>query len=460
MSKQYDIFDNLNRYLDNTEDCDIPDDVGDTDIEGSFIEPQPEPAAVKNKRVTKRTALLESIKPSSPPKKTSSNKRKAIADSASDDTSLLPLKSSDKSPESIPYVPQEPMSMLSSTSLDESPESVASAPVRQVEAHTINLDNDLDQQMVEVQRQYDLIFNKSNCYNASEKRYFADLKKKYQNIMRQCKGPRRRSQRNQGSGFLDDLLTFKALLYDICVNRNLMAPKPSSSAAVVNEPARRRRQAPPEVINLVDSPALILPGVINLDSDEEIASESIANHSFDSDNYEVSIKIKWQGSIKRHTLRKYQKFADLIAQLAKEFNADSSCVILDVNERIIDPNDTPDSIGYKITQFITGRIVEKTVASMFAGKQSKSTRVNANSSASANTISLKVQSDRWKIPLQITVGVEQKMKIVIIKCAEELKCSTGDFKLNFDGEPVEIDATPTDLGLEDGEILDLRFVKT
>ncbi|XP_055545448.1 uncharacterized protein LOC129730272 [Wyeomyia smithii] len=439
MSQNYDVFDNLNSYLNNNEDCDIPDDLGDSNIEESFLDQQPEPAPVVRK---KRTAVLtnsqESLKSNSPQKRKPSTKRE------------VEISSVDSSSESPCLIP--------STSSLETARSSSPAPVEVSEP--IHLNDDLDQQISEVQRQYDLLFSKGNNFDASEKRYFAGLKKQFQTLMKQRNAVKRRTRQNRASTFLNDLLALKELFYDICVNRNLLAPIQSCPAPADNRTRRRRnRQQAPEVINLVDSPALVLPGVVNLDSDEEDVPTAVANHSFDSDNYDISIKIKWQGSIERHTLRKHQKFADLIAQLAKDVNADPCRVILNLDEQIIDPNDTPDSIGYRITQFITGRVVEKKVLDMFAGKRSNSAKGQRKPSASTNTITLKVQSDRWKTPLQIAVGAEQTMKIVLIKCAEELKCAAGEIKLSFDGEAVELESTPSQLGLEDGEILDLRFVK-
>lgn len=93
---------------------------------------------------------------------------------------------------------------------------------------------------------------------------------------------------------------------------------------------------------------------INLDSDEEdVPSSRNANVSFDSENYEVSLKIKWEGKIERFAHRKFQKFADVIAVLAERSGADKNHVILNLDEHIIEPDDTPDSIGYRISQFIS-----------------------------------------------------------------------------------------------------------
>lgn len=95
------------------------------------------------------------------------------------------------------------------------------------------------------------------------------------------------------------------------------------------------------------------------------------------------------------------------------------------------------------------------LADLFVGNRPNVTK----SAANKNLIKLKIQSDRWKHPLEVQIEKDRKMKLVVIKCAEQLKCAPGEIKLSFDGDPVELDSTPLDLDLEGGEILDLRFVK-
>jgi hypothetical protein len=76
--------------------------------------------------------------------------------------------------------------------------------------------------------------------------------------------------------------------------------------------SRRLRQQDLEVIDLVSSPVLVLPGVVSLDSDDEDPvvvqandkAAAVANSSFDADNYEISVKIKWEDRVIKETMRK------------------------------------------------------------------------------------------------------------------------------------------------------------
>lgn len=455
MSSQYDVFDNLNDYLNANDDCDFPDEALE-DLPDQEPDPDEIPPPVKQKRGRKKAAAAEPD-PTIPPKRTRRRTAAAAAESVS-------LDSSDDEDDLL-LSDECPSTSNSQSSL----RSQSRPPPKQQAAFDLpsSTGGDLDQQFNEVQRQYDLIYNNSPLIQENGG-YFQNLKKRWQTLLKQ-----RRSPRGFGSKtFMSNLEQLQEIFYNICVNRNLMpsgtvfstvgAGTSSASAAAAPATGRRRRQQQPELINLVDSPALVLPGTINLDSDteEDLPSQQTANVSFDSENYEVSVKVKWEGRIEKFQHRKFQKFADMIAKLAEKSDSDPAHVVLNLDERIIEPDDTPDSIGYRISQFITGRVVRGKLAEMFSKKEPNvAGSTKQKKPVNANVIDLKVQSDRWKKPLEVQIGKDQKMMIVVIKCAEELKCKPGDIKLNFDGDPLPMDSTPEDLDLDGGEVLDLRFLK-
>ena len=207
-----------------------------------------------------------------------------------------------------------------------------------------------------------------------------------------------------------------------------------------------------EVIDLVSSPVLNIPGVQNLDSEDEhqeklrkLQSPQL-DTSLDSENYEMTIKLKWHGEVQRFKHRKHQKFCDLIQTLADREKVVPQFIVLDMNEKIIRPDDTPDSVGYTVSTFISGRVVK-----------SMGPSVSRPQKRDENLILLKIQSDKWKKPLELNIAKDQKMKVLIIKCSEELKCSAGKLKLFFDGERIDLEDTPEDLDLEGGEMIDCRM---
>lgn len=82
-----------------------------------------------------------------------------------------------------------------------------------------------------------------------------------------------------------------------------------------------------------------------------------------------------------------------------------------------------------------------------------------NQTVSKTAIELKIQSAVWKKPIFIHIEPKQKMKILVILCAEKLKCSPNTLQFKFDGDVLDLDATPEELELEGGEVLDLRIVE-
>ncbi|XP_050074781.1 uncharacterized protein CG4449 [Anopheles maculipalpis] len=194
---------------------------------------------------------------------------------------------------------------------------------------------------------------------------------------------------------------------------------------------------------------------IDLDDDDSLLCcddyPERANNSFETENYEIRVKVKWGQGIETFVHRRFQKFADIIAQLATKESADSACIFLNLDDRIVHPHDTPDSISYKSHQFISGRILRN--------KAPLLPSATASSATTNNTITLKVQMATRKQPLLFQMEKSQTMSVLVIKCAEELQCEPKDIKLYFDGELVENSYNPKDLDLEGGEVLDICFVR-
>lgn len=94
---------------------------------------------------------------------------------------------------------------------------------------------------------------------------------------------------------------------------------------------------------------------MNLDSDDEDIPKSKGTlaDSFDEINYEMSVKIRWMGEVEKFTLKKFEPFKVLMEKLAERENATLSQVNLLNDEQIIRSDDTPDSIGYRISMILS-----------------------------------------------------------------------------------------------------------
>lgn len=99
----------------------------------------------------------------------------------------------------------------------------------------------------------------------------------------------------------------------------------------------------------------------------------------------------------------------------------------------------------------------KIIALFFSDARSMQHAFNKQS-VSATSIELKIQSAVWKKPIHIRIEPKQKMKILVILCAEQLKRPANTLLFKFDGDLLDLEATPEDLDFEGGEVLDLRFI--
>lgn len=167
----------------------------------------------------------------------------------------------------------------------------------------------------------------------------------------------------------------------------------------------------------------------------------------------MSLKIQWASTINKYTLRRHQKFSTILKTIAEDNDTEVKNIVLNTDDRLISHDDTPASINYTITQFIYGRIVDpsKEVSvdvDIFAPKKKKK-----------NVIEVKIQSATMKKPILIEINKKESLKILAIKCAEELNVKPSAIQLTFDGDELNLNQTPDDLDMEGGEILDLKICK-
>ncbi|KAI9579099.1 hypothetical protein GQX74_014716 [Glossina fuscipes] len=105
---------------------------------------------------------------------------------------------------------------------------------------------------------------------------------------------------------------------------------------------------------------------INLHSDDElniapksdkesrplISILSDPNPDYDEENHEISVKIKWESKPEAFKLRTYQKILEIYEKLAARENINIRNIVLNIDNYFVTPEDTPDSIDYKVYQYI------------------------------------------------------------------------------------------------------------
>lgn len=85
----------------------------------------------------------------------------------------------------------------------------------------------------------------------------------------------------------------------------------------------------------------------------------------------------------------------------------------------------------------------------------KSALAQEKLSLGVDEIELKIQRKGHKERISMRIKKNQKMRVLMFKCAEYLELPEEKLKFSFDGESLNPNETPVDLDLEGGECIDL-----
>ncbi|KAH8335615.1 hypothetical protein KR074_007142 [Drosophila pseudoananassae] len=213
-----------------------------------------------------------------------------------------------------------------------------------------------------------------------------------------------------------------------------------------------------QVVDSVDLVSAVVPrveGFVNLDSDDEAPATVPKDDSnpFEDENPTKEVAVSWLGEIQIYKLRRHQKFQHMFEEVAKRNNVAVEDVLIAKYYQIIDPNETPHSIGLESFHTLTGHANQT--------NNNKTDSKNKNNHQELikkpRKFQVKVQSDKWKHPMVMVMKKSDLFKILYIKCAEELNISARLITLFFDGELLDPDDTPTNQDMEGNEIIDLHI---
>lgn len=172
------------------------------------------------------------------------------------------------------------------------------------------------------------------------------------------------------------------------------------------------------------------------------------NDSFD-DNEELSVKVYWQSSdFFRFNIRKFQKISQIFDYFSKKENVSFGNLLFTFNDRILKPDDTPDSMNYNIAKFIDGGVVSKNVSELLQSDTQKKW----------GGVQIKFQCQNVKKPVEISVYLDECLAVAMQKCAEHLELSRDKLKFYFDGDILSGMSTARELELEGGECIDVKIM--
>ncbi|XP_046388999.1 polyphosphoinositide phosphatase isoform X3 [Ischnura elegans] len=173
------------------------------------------------------------------------------------------------------------------------------------------------------------------------------------------------------------------------------------------------------------------------------------------ENELISIKISWKlQPVEKFQLRRHQKFKTLMDHFAKLEGVPLQKIVIYGGKdctRLIEPFDTPDTVGVTVTDVLEGGVLTE-------GGESRATRVRGLAGQHiGDGITVRVQVEGVR-SFPVMIGREQKMHVLMVKVAEQMEVDVSRVKLSLDGEAIAPDSNAKDLDLEEGDVLDLRLL--
>ncbi|XP_025208563.1 uncharacterized protein LOC112603948 isoform X2 [Melanaphis sacchari] len=166
-------------------------------------------------------------------------------------------------------------------------------------------------------------------------------------------------------------------------------------------------------------------------------------------NHVMNIKVYWQQKrTYSFPLRMFQPISSIYEHFAKLESIEPSHVRLDLHKKTLSPEDTPNSINYKIVDFIDGSIE-------FYRSADDTPKVEEE--PREEMVNYHIKQNNVKQPIIMEMKKTDNMLIMYIKLKELLNIELNSFKLMFDGEQVKFMDTMESLDLEGGECFELFF---
>lgn len=183
---------------------------------------------------------------------------------------------------------------------------------------------------------------------------------------------------------------------------------------------------------------------------EEDDVQEISDSPSDDFNRDIVVMVKIGSEIKRFPMNTTDMFCNLFSFLAKEKQVPDNRLMLLLNERTIQQNETPLSIKLQVADIIDCLITQE---------EEEQEEENLSERTGPNVISLVIQSStNQKLKKTMRIGKFESLQGIINLWAKQHNVPAINLKLRFDGEIVNAAHTPADLDIEDEDCLDLIMV--
>lgn len=178
-----------------------------------------------------------------------------------------------------------------------------------------------------------------------------------------------------------------------------------------------------------------------------ISSDIVSDNEEEDVNPEMRLRIKWDQENFRVPIRKLQKFSHLYEVLAEKYGVSADRVVLNFNDKIINPALCPADLNLTIVDIIEGGVGSYT--------SNNHARAPQPVTCDPESISLRVQNSKKKGSVTINMNLKEKMSVLMHKYAEEKQLKLDNLRFVFDGEQLSANSTPASLDMEGGECIDV-----
>uniref|UniRef100_A0A2S2NEA3 Ubiquitin-like domain-containing protein n=1 Tax=Schizaphis graminum TaxID=13262 RepID=A0A2S2NEA3_SCHGA len=165
-------------------------------------------------------------------------------------------------------------------------------------------------------------------------------------------------------------------------------------------------------------------------------------------NRVMNVKVYWR-QMRTYTfpLRMFQSISSIYEHFAKLEDIDFSHVRLDLHKKTLSPKDTPDSINYKIVDFIDGDI------EFYRSPYDTPNVPEDKEQQQDEMVTYQIKQKDVKKPIVLEMRKTDKMLIMYIKLKELLGIELDTFTLEFDGDKIKYMDTMESLDLEGNECI-------
>lgn len=155
---------------------------------------------------------------------------------------------------------------------------------------------------------------------------------------------------------------------------------------------------------------------------------------------ELVFMVQCQSRMLRYSIAPHAPFAEILEKLAQECSVGTSQVMLLAKEQPVQPEDTPQSLALSAADIL------ECVIRKYGEPSSK---------AAKNMITLKFQCANKRSTESIETALDEPLQVGARVFAEKLGLPFSKLVYKFDGEKVDLRSTPEDLGIEDGDCVDV-----